>query len=889
MTESSIQVAVRVRPFNSKERTLLAPVDTSQPFLGDGGLSGSPSKPQNAIAAMRSRYIRNIVSPVDDKVLVFDPAEPETRIQPADRSNSGATAAAAAARLFAAAGTGARRARDVRYAFDRVFPPETGQRAVFAGTVEPLLGGVLQGFNASVFAYGATGCGKTHTISGTADDPGLIFLTMQALYSRIEAEKSEYDTQVRLSYLEIYNESIRDLLSATPTPKGPGLALREDATNKISVVGITEHIPESPEQVLAMITEGNRRRTQSPTEANAVSSRSHAVLQLNISRRPRTADTVEEMNSASLNIIDLAGSERAASTSNNGMRMKEGANINRSLLALGGCINALCQGGTKRGKHVPYRNSKLTRLLKFSLGGNCKTVMIVCVSPSSAHYDETHNTLKYANQAKNIQTKVSRNLLNVDRHVAQYVQAIHSLRSEVQELKGRLAEHRTDAAGAEEARRAQHLELANEHIRGLQNVATEIMEQMPSKCVAAAPATAAALAIPALKARIFQLDSEIEAFPDAADIPQERHVLASFCERCDVTAKSAPPQSDPDAALPRSIPDPIDQDSEAAALIASAQRQLAAQIRERQALLSLDALRTQVASTLAAHAVDLMSLGARSSLALSDAAAQIEFLLASNEADMRTPLEQVVSSLKSAAASCDRSLTQCTGESVRAAVMAGSAAPNSPARSVGRAALRQKRPVARSSPLRARPSVAPRRKSLLSDSSAARPVPRPSAARAAPRPSVAHPAPRQSLARAPEPRAQAPQPRQSLAPRARQSLAPRPRQSLAPQPAPARTTARPSALPPSLSPLGALPPVVPEAAPPKRHGSGLFQRNFLARSGAHPARGTDESDESQTLDDVLGAGRESPLSPLPDSPSAWAQRARGDPLPVRFRVEPHKR
>ena len=237
---------------------------------------------------------------------------------------------------------------------------------------------------------------------------------MRELFARIDEQSSESEFAVSLSYLEIYNESIRDLLSVVPTPAGQGLLLREDAASKMSVVGITEHQPRNAEEVLTMITEGNRRRTMSPTEANAVSSRSHAVLQINVTQAPRTAGITEERTSASLNIIDLAGSERASATRNNGARMKEGANINKSLLALGNCINALCQPGMvgARGKHVPYRNSKLTRLLKFSLGGNCKTVMIVCVSPSSAHYDETHNTLKYANQAKNIRTKVTRNKLS---------------------------------------------------------------------------------------------------------------------------------------------------------------------------------------------------------------------------------------------------------------------------------------------------------------------------------------------------------------------------------------------------------------------------------------------------------------------------------------------
>ena len=135
---------------------------------------------------------------------------------------------------------------------------------------------------------------------------------------------------------------------------------------------------------------------------------------------------------ATLSIIDLAGSERASVTKNRGERLIEGANINKSLLALGSCINALCD--PRKRNHIPYRNSKLTRLLKFSLGGNCKTVMIVCVSPSSAHFDETQNTLRYANRAKNIQTKVTKNVFNVNRHVKDYLKKIDEQRALIDEL-----------------------------------------------------------------------------------------------------------------------------------------------------------------------------------------------------------------------------------------------------------------------------------------------------------------------------------------------------------------------------------------------------------------------------------------------------------------------
>ncbi|KAL4906579.1 kinesin motor domain-containing protein [Aspergillus multicolor] len=187
-----------------------------------------------------------------------------------------------------------------------------------------------------------------------------------------------------------------------------------------------------------MIMKGNACRTMSPTEANATSSRSHAVLQINIAQKDRNADIHEPHTMATFSIIDLAGSERASATKNRGERLFEGANINKSLLALGSCINALCD--PRKRNHVPYRNSKLTRLLKFSLGGNCKTVMIVCVSPSSQHFDETQNTLRYANRAKNIQTKVTRNVFNVNRHVKDFLVKIDEQMALINELKAQQRE-----------------------------------------------------------------------------------------------------------------------------------------------------------------------------------------------------------------------------------------------------------------------------------------------------------------------------------------------------------------------------------------------------------------------------------------------------------------
>lgn len=249
---------------------------------------------------------------------------------------------------------------------------------------------------------------------------------MKDLFDRISAKSHDTDFSLTVSYLEIYNETIRDLLA----PESGPLALRE-SNGVATPAGLSSKEPSSANDVVDWIMLGNGNRTVNATEANATSSRSHAVLTVTVTQKARGGGLTEKSTSASLSVIDLAGSERASVTKNKGDRLIEGANINRSLLALGNCINALCD--PRKRAHVPYRDSKLTRLLKQSLGGNCKTVMIVCVSPASSHYDETHNTLQYANRAKEIKTKAIRNVVSVDRHVQDYCRAIAALQKQVAE------------------------------------------------------------------------------------------------------------------------------------------------------------------------------------------------------------------------------------------------------------------------------------------------------------------------------------------------------------------------------------------------------------------------------------------------------------------------
>jgi kinesin family protein 18/19 len=176
---------------------------------------------------------------------------------------------------------------------------------------------------------------------------------------------------------------------------------------------------------MELLRVSNKNRTQEPTMANETSSRSHAVLQICVEHREKVKGASSEVVVGKLNLIDLAGSERASKTMNRGIRLIEGANINRSLLALGNCINALYEQNERKSKmFIPYRDSKLTRLLKDSLGGNCRTVMIACISPFANSYDDTSNTLKYANRAKNIKTNVKRNVVNVSSHISNYANII---------------------------------------------------------------------------------------------------------------------------------------------------------------------------------------------------------------------------------------------------------------------------------------------------------------------------------------------------------------------------------------------------------------------------------------------------------------------------------
>ena len=311
------------------------------------------------------------------------------------------------------------RTREQQYAFDYAFDQDVDTVQVFNLTTQFLIEGVLNGFNSTVFAYGATGAGKTHTMLGNQDTPGIMYQTMKEVFTVLDDFKVDRQYEIKVSFLEIYNENIRDLIDtsgATPLDSPESyLELREDPALGVCVAGLKEVEVNSAEEILSLLIHGNARRTTESTDANQASSRSHAVFQIICQHRDKGQGIRAEVNVGKLSLIDLAGSERASKTNNRGLRMIEGANINRSLLALGNCINALHENNLKgKENYIPYRDSKLTRLLKDSLGGNCRTVMIANIAGAHSSFEETHNTLKYANRAKNIKTNVQKNTQNVD-------------------------------------------------------------------------------------------------------------------------------------------------------------------------------------------------------------------------------------------------------------------------------------------------------------------------------------------------------------------------------------------------------------------------------------------------------------------------------------------
>ncbi|XP_045867978.1 kinesin-like protein KIF21A isoform X3 [Meles meles] len=361
--------------------------------------------------------------------------------------------------------------KDKAFTFDYVFDIESQQEQIYTQCIEKLIEGCFEGYNATVFAYGQTGAGKTYTMGTGFDvniieeEQGIISRAVTHLFKSIEEKKHTAiknglpppDFKVNAQFLELYNEEVLDLFDTTrdidAKNKKSNIRIHEDSTGGIYTVGVTTRTVNTESEMMQCLKLGALSRTTASTQMNVQSSRSHAIFTIHLCQT-RMCPQIDAENAtdnkvisessqlnefetltAKFHFVDLAGSERLKRTGATGERAKEGISINCGLLALGNVISALGDK-SKRATHVPYRDSKLTRLLQDSLGGNSQTIMIACVSPSDRDFMETLNTLKYANRARNIKNKV---MVNQDRASQQ----INALRSEITRLQMELMEYKT--------------------------------------------------------------------------------------------------------------------------------------------------------------------------------------------------------------------------------------------------------------------------------------------------------------------------------------------------------------------------------------------------------------------------------------------------------------
>ncbi|XP_061742267.1 kinesin-like protein KIF13B isoform X1 [Nerophis ophidion] len=385
MNQSNVKVAVRVRPMNRREKDLKAKcvveMEASQTILNPAMTTLSKGDPRN-----------------QPKVFAYD-------------------------HCF--------------WSMDETQKDKfAGQEVVFQCLGESLLDNAFMGYNACIFAYGQTGSGKSYTMMGSAEQPGLIPRLCSSLFSRTVQEAREGESfTVEVSYMEIYNEKVRDLLD----PKGrsrQALRVREHQVLGPYVDGLSRLAVANYKDIECLMSEGNKSRTVAATNMNEESSRSHGVFNITLTHTLMDLQSGTSGEKVSkLSLVDLAGSERAAKTGAAGERLKEGSNINKSLSTLGLVISALAEqsAGKNRGKFVPYRDSVLTWLLKDSLGGNSRTAMVATISPAADNYDETLSTLRYAHRAKSI---VNHAVVNEDPNA----RIIRELREEVEKLREQLTE-----------------------------------------------------------------------------------------------------------------------------------------------------------------------------------------------------------------------------------------------------------------------------------------------------------------------------------------------------------------------------------------------------------------------------------------------------------------
>lgn len=400
MAAGNIRVVVRVRPFNGREL---------------------------------DRRAKCVVQMKDSQTILIPPPDAEERLR-----GSKGLRAADGQKTFAF---------DRSYwSFNRGDPHFAGQENLFSDLGAPLLDNAFQGYNNCIFAYGQTGSGKSYSMMGYGEEAGVIPRICEDMFRRITDYQQDKNLTytVEVSYLEIYNEKVRDLLN--PSTKG-NLKVREHPSTGPYVEDLAKLVVRSFPEIQQLMDEGNKARTVAATSMNDTSSRSHAVFTLIVTQKRHDEETrMDTEKVAKISLVDLAGSERATSTGATGARLKEGAEINRSLSTLGRVIAALADlsiGKKKNTSMVPYRDSVLTWLLKDSLGGNSMTAMIAAISPADINFEETLSTLRYADSAKRIKNHA---VVNEDPNA----RMIRELKEELAQLRSKLSSGATAGGVAEE-------------------------------------------------------------------------------------------------------------------------------------------------------------------------------------------------------------------------------------------------------------------------------------------------------------------------------------------------------------------------------------------------------------------------------------------------------
>ncbi|XP_027354543.1 kinesin-like protein KIN-4C isoform X2 [Abrus precatorius] len=419
------------------------------------------------------------------------------------------------------------------YVYGSTGPPSS---SIYDGCVAPLIDALFHGYNATVLAYGQTGSGKTYTMgtnyNGEESSGGIIPRVLETIFDRVKDTKDSTEFLIRVSFIEIFKEEVFDLLDPNSSrgeaastakvaavPTRVPIQIRETVNGGITLAGVTEAEVKTKEEMASYLSSGSMSRATGSTNMNSQSSRSHAIFTITMDQKKG-----DDILCAKLHLVDLAGSERVKRTGADGLRLKEGIHINKGLLALGNVISALGdEKKRKEGGHVPYRDSKLTRLLQDSLGGNSKTVMIACVSPADTNAEETLNTLKYANRARNIQNKAT---INRDPVAAQ----MQTMRNQIEQLQAELLFYKGDASGPFE-----ELQILKHKISLLEASNAELRQELKSRQV-----TSESLAQCALDAQVEkdQLILKIESIRNGkswdevdSDSNQDYDLLKSYVSK----------------------------------------------------------------------------------------------------------------------------------------------------------------------------------------------------------------------------------------------------------------------------------------------------------------------------------------------------------------------